>query len=302
MTSPVPAGTAATVPAIPAAVRRRSPRGLALRRFVRNRLSVAGAGVLLLVVAAAVCAPAITAYDPTGVDLSAFRQPPSGAHWLGTDSSGRDVFARLLHAGRVSLGVGVSSALVAIVLGTVLGAVAGLAGGLLDGAIMRCADIVLSFPSLVVILVVAGILGPSVTTLVLAIGVFGWPTAGRVVRGVTLSLREQEFVHAARAVGASSWWLIRRHIVPAAMAPVTVVGTLMVAQAILLEAALSFLGLGVQPPQASWGNMLNDAQNLTLVQTMPWLWLPPGIAIAVTVLAVNFVGDGLRDAVDPRGA
>jgi ABC-type dipeptide/oligopeptide/nickel transport system permease subunit len=299
--APVQAGAAVTVPVTPAAVRRRSPRGLALRRFVRNRLALAGACVLVTVVAASVCAPVLTAYDPTGVDLMSFRQPPSGTHWLGTDSSGRDVLSRLLHAGRVSLGVGVSSALVAIVLGTVLGAVSGLAGGLVDGAIMRCADIVLSFPSLVVILVVAGILGPSVTTLVLAIGVFGWPTAGRVVRGVTLSLREQEFVHAARAVGASGWWLIRRHIVPAALAPVTVVGTLMVAQAILLEAALSFLGLGVQPPQASWGNMLNDAQNLTLVQTMPWLWLPPGLAIAVTVLAVNFVGDGLRDAVDPRG-
>ncbi len=293
---PMSAASAAT----PGAIRRRSPAGLAVRRFVHNRLALAGACVLLLVVVAATLAPVLTAYDPTAVDLAAFRQPPSADHWLGADSNGRDVLSRLVYAGRVSLGVGVSSALVAIVLGTVLGAVAGLVGGAVDGTIMRFADIVLSFPSLVVILVVAGILGPSVATLVVAIGVFGWPTAGRVVRGVTLSLREQEFVQAARAVGAGNWWLIQRHIVPAALAPVTVVGTLMVAQAILLEAALSFLGLGIQPPQASWGNMLNDAQNLTLVQTMPWLWLPPGLAIAVTVLAVNFVGDGLRDAVDPR--
>jgi ABC-type dipeptide/oligopeptide/nickel transport system permease subunit len=282
------------------AVRPRSPARLAMRRFVRNRLAMVGAFVLVVVVGAALVAPVLTTYEPNAVDLSAFRQPPSSAHWLGADSSGRDVLTRLVYAGRVSLGIGLSAALVAVVLGTLLGSLAGLVGGVVDGTIMRFADIVLSFPSLVVILVVAGILGPSTTTLIVAIGVFGWPTAGRVVRGVTLSLREQEFVHAARALGAGTWWLIGRHIVPAALAPVTVVGTLMVAQAILLEAALSFLGLGVQPPQASWGNMLNDAQNLTLVQTMPWLWLPPGVAIAITVLAVNFVGDGLRDAVDPR--
>lgn len=284
----------------PGAIRRRSPTGLAVRRFARNRLALGGLVVLGLVAGTALFAPFVTSYDPTEVVLDAFRQPPSGEHLLGTDSSGRDVFTRLVYAGRVSLGIGLSAAFIAIVLGTLLGAIAGMFGGLVDGAIMRFADIVLSFPSLVVILVVAGMLGPSATTLVVALGVFGWPTAGRVVRGVTLSLREQEFVQASRAVGASTWWMIRRHIVPAALAPVTVVGTLMVAQAILLEAALSFLGLGVQPPQASWGNMLNDAQNLTLVQTMPWLWIPPGVAIALTVLAVNFVGDGLRDAVEPR--
>lgn len=281
-------------------VRRRTPTALALRRFLRNRLAIGGTVVLLAVVLLALLAPWVTSYDPTSVDLGAFRQGPSADHWLGTDSSGRDVFTRTVWAGRVSLGIGLTASTLAIVLGTVLGAVAGLLGGWVDSTIMRLADIVLSFPSLLVVLVIAGILGPSVATLVIAIGAFGWPTAGRVVRGVTLSLREQEYVQAARAVGARQGWLLWRHIIPAALAPVTVVGTLMVAQAILLEAALSFLGLGVQPPQASWGNMLNDAQNLTLVQTMPWLWLPPGIAIGLTVLAVNFVGDGLRDAVDPQ--
>jgi ABC-type dipeptide/oligopeptide/nickel transport system permease subunit len=158
----------------------------------------------------------------------------------------------------------------------------------------------MSFPSLVVIVIIAGVIGPSVTTLIIGIGLFQWPVCGRLVRGVTLSLREQEFVHASRATGAGTYWLMTRHIVPAALPPVSVVATLAVAQAIGLEATLSFLGLGVQPPSASWGNMLTDAQDLTIIRTQPWLWLPPALAVAITVLAVNFVGDGLRDAVDPR--
>lgn len=282
------------------AVRRRSPAELALRRFRRNRLAVVGAVVLAVIVLLALLAPVIAQYPPNKVDLDAIRQSPSGSHWLGTDASGRDVFARILYAGRISLLVGVAAALVSVVIGTILGAVAGLSRGFVDSALMRLADIVLSFPTIVVIVVLAGILGPSVTILVAAIGLTHWPAAARVVRGVTLSLRELEYVQAARACGARSGWLIRKHIIPASLPPVIVSATLAVAQAILLEATLSFLGLGVQPPQASWGNMLNDAQSLTLIQTMPWLWLPPGIAIALTVLSVNFVGDGLRDAMDPR--
>jgi peptide/nickel transport system permease protein len=148
--------------------------------------------------------------------------------------------------------------------------------------------------------VIAGVIGPSVTAMVIAIGLFQWPQCGRLVRGVTLAVREQEYVQAARAVGAGPLWLVRRHIVPAALPPVSVVATIAVAQAIGLEATMSFLGIGVQPPAASWGNMLTDAQSLTVIKTMPWLWLPPGLAVAITVLAVNFIGDGLRDAVDPR--
>jgi ABC-type dipeptide/oligopeptide/nickel transport system permease subunit len=280
----------------------RSPVRMAVRRFARHRLAVAGLVVLVLIVLATVFAGVLTGHDPTKVDLSQVRRPPSAAHWLGTDNSGRDVLARLLHAGRVSLLVGVLSSLVAVVLGTLLGAFAGVVGGWVDSTIMRAADVFLSFPVLVVMVVIAGILGPSVTTMVVAIGVFTWPTAGRMVRGVTLSLREQEFMHAARAFGARTSWLVTRHVVPAVLGSVVVVATLAVATGILLEASLSFLGIGVQPPQPSWGNMLTDAQRLTVISQMPWLWLPPGIAVAVTVLAVNFVGDGLRDAVDPREA
>lgn len=279
---------------------RRSPRAMAVRRFRRNKLAVAGAAFLAVLVLLALLAPVVLGQDPNAVDLAALRRPPSGEHWLGTDASGRDVFARVVYAARVSLLVGILAALLSVALGTVIGAVSGLIGGWLDTTLMRAADMVLSFPSIVIIIVLAGLLGPSVTMLIIAIAATTWPTPARMVRGVTLAVRDQEYLHAARVAGAPKRWLLRKHIVPAAMGQIVVVGTLAIAGAILSEAVLSFLGLGVQPPQASWGNMLNDAQSLTVIQSMPWLWLPPGLAIALTVLAVNFVGDGLRDAVDPR--
>lgn len=278
----------------------RSPRRIAWSRFKRNRLAVIGLGVLGLIILVAIFGPFIVPYSPTQVDLAAFRQAPSAQHWLGTDSNGRDVLSRLVSGSRVSLTVGLVASLIAIAFGALAGAAAGLRGGMVDTVVMRAADIILSFPSLVVIVVLVGILGPSLTVLIAAIAFFEWPTAARLVRGVTLSVRERSYVEAARSAGASSWWLIRTHLLPASVSVIAVVGTVTIAQAILLEAALSFLGLGVQPPQPSWGNMLNDAQSLTLLSTMPWLWIPPGLAVAVTVLAVNFVGDGLRDASDPQ--
>jgi peptide/nickel transport system permease protein len=288
--------------AVSAGSARRSPARLALRRFGRNRAAVTASVVLALVVLAAVFAPLIARYSPDQVDLNALTSPPSAQHWLGTDTSGRDIFARTLYAGRVSLLVGGLAALVSIVIGTLLGAVAGLSGTSVDMVIMRLADIVLSFPSIVVMIVLAGLLGPSIEMLVIAIGVTHWPQTCRLVRGVTLEIREMEYVSAARAAGARTWWLIRKHVIPASLPPVIVTATLAVATAVLLEATMSFLGLGVQPPQASWGNMLTDAQSLTLIESAPWVWLPPGIAIAITVLAVNFIGDGLHDALDPRQA
>lgn len=281
---------------------RRSPWRMGLRRFLRHRIAAASALVLLLLVGAAIFAGPISGHDPYAIDLFGIRAAPSSEHWLGTDSTGRDVLSRLLFAARVSLGVGVASAAIAVVIGTLLGSLAGLLGGWVDGLVMRLVDVFMSFPALVILLVVAGVLGPSVLTIVIGIGLFQWPVCGRLVRGVTLSLREQEYVQASRATGAGPFWIMTRHIIPAALPPVSVVATLAVAQAIELEATLSFLGLGIQPPSASWGNMLTDAQSLTVIKSEPWLWLPAGIAIAVTVLAVNFVGDGLRDAVDPRQA
>ena len=280
-------------------IKRRSPARLALGRFLKNRAAVAGVLFLFLLILVSVFAPWLTPHSPTTVSLEHYRQPPTGVHWLGTDAAGRDVLSRLLHAGRVSLLVGFAAASGAGVVGLVLGTLAGTLGGRVDGVIMRTADVMLSFPTLVIVLVFAGIVGPGLPTIIVALALFEWPTGSRVVRGLTLSLREREFIQAARAIGSSELRVMVRHIAPAVLPPLAVVVTLLVAQAILIESALSFLGFGVQPPTASWGNMLTDAQSLTILSRMPWLWLPPGLLIALTVLAVNFVGDGLRDAVDP---
>lgn len=278
----------------------RSPWKLAVRRFSRHRLAVVGLVLLLIIIAAAVFAPLIASHEPNAIDLEAIRQPPSADHLLGTDSSGRDVFARMLFAGRVSLMVGFAASLLSCLIGAVLGAFAGIMGGWVDNVVMRAADVFLSFPALIVLIVLAGILGPSLKTMVIAFGVFSWPTAGRVVRGITLSLREQEFLQASRSFGAGPVWLVGKHVLPAVLGQLVVVATLAVATGILIEASMSFLGLGVQPPTASWGNMLNEAQRITVISSMPWLWIPPGIAVALSVLCVNFVGDGLRDALDPK--
>ncbi len=295
-----PLATERATTAVPTRGGHRSPGRMALRRFLKHRAAVVSLIVLAVIVLAVLGADLIAQFPPNATDLSAIRSKPTAEHWLGTDGTGRDVFARLLHAGRVSLGVGIASAALAVILGIVLGSLAGMLGGWVDGLIMRLADIFLSFPSLVVMIVLAGILGPSVVTMIIAIGVFQWPICGRLVRGSALSIRENEYILASRATGAHPWWVITRHILPAVLPPVVVAGTLSVAGSIGLEATLSFLGLGIQPPTASWGNMLNEAQSLTVIRNQPWLWLPPGLAVAITVLGVNFIGDGLRDALDPK--
>jgi peptide/nickel transport system permease protein len=209
------------------------------------------------------------------------------------------VFSRLLYAGRVSLAVGIVAVSIYTAIGVVRGVLAGYYGGWVDSTIMRLCDVVLSFPTLIIIITLASVLGPSIYNLMLAIGLLGWPPIARLLRGQLLSLRTTEFVVAARAAGCSDKRLIFRHLLPNAMAPVLVAATFGIAYAILIEAGLSFLGLGVQPPTPSWGNMLTDAQSLTVLESMPWLWLPPGLMIALSVLSINFIGDGLRDALDP---
>jgi peptide/nickel transport system permease protein len=281
-------------------VRSVSPGRLAMGRFFRHRLAMVALVLLVLIASAAVVLPWVISTDPDTVDIMALQRPPGGGHLLGTDVAGRDVLARLLAGGRVSLLVGLTVALSATAIGLILGALAGYFGGWADAVIGRVTDVVLSFPTLIVVISVAAFIGPSLTTLIVAIGLCEWPTACRIVRGLTLSLREHDSIQAADALGAPAHRILLRHIAPEVFAPLTVVATLLVAQAITLEAALSFLGLGVPPPTASWGNMLNAASSLTTLQSTPWLWLPPGIAIALTVLSVNFIGDGLRDAVDPR--
>ncbi len=271
-----------------------------LRRFCRSRMSVLGAFVLLLILLCAVLAPVLAPCDPMEIDMAAFRQPPSAAHPLGTDNVGRDVLSRLLYAGRISMGVGIGAVAVYLVIGVVLGAAAGFLGGWADAVIMRLTDAVMSFPLMVLMIALVAILGQSVANIVLIIALVGWPGVARLVRGEVLSLKNREFVEAARASGEGTLSIIFRQLIPNCLPPIIVNGTFGVANAILTEASLSFLGLGVQPPAASWGYMLMDAQSISILTRMPWLWLPPGLVIFVTVLCINFVGDGLRDALDPK--
>ena len=273
---------------------------MAWRRFLRHRLAVVSLCVLGVLVLIAIFASQIAPMSPYISDPAAFSAPPSAHHLLGTDLIGRDILSRLIYASRISLSVGLVSSGLFVIIGTLLGSLAGYYSGRVDLLIMRFTDMILSFPVLMLILVVVSVVGPSLYNVMAVIGLIGWPGVARLVRSSFLSLREQDFVEAARASGASNFSIMFRHMLPNAMGPVLVAGTFGAASAILTEAGLSFLGLGVQPPIASWGNMLNDALSMTVLHTMPWLWVPPGVLIVVAVLAINFVGDGIRDALDPR--
>jgi peptide/nickel transport system permease protein len=276
------------------------PLRRALARFARHRLALAGAVMTALLIVLALAAGWIAPHDPYKIDLNSYATKPARAHPLGTDLTGRDVLSRLIYAARVSLSVGIVAVAISTAIGAFLGAAAGFYGGHLDGIIMRLTDVVLSFPVLVIIITIVAVVGPSIYNVMVVIGLLGWPTVCRIVRGMMLSLRAHEYVDAARAVGAADARIIARHLLPNTVAPVVIAATYGMATAILLEASLSFLGLGVQPPTASWGNMLNDAQSLSVLAQMPWMWVPPGLMIALSVLAINFLGDGLRDALDPR--
>lgn len=269
-------------------------------RFRRHRLAVIGGFFLALLIIMSVFAPLLSPHDPYRLDPRATKEPPSAEHILGTDTAGRDMWVRLAYAGRVSLSVGLISVSIYILIGTVLGAIAGYYGGWADSLIMRFTDTVMSFPGLIIIITVVSFIGPSIYNVMLAIGLLGWPGTCRLVRGQVLSLREVEFIEAATSIGIPSRQILMCHILPNVVPYLVVVASLGMATAILTEAGLSFLGLGVQPPTPSWGNMLHSAQRLTLLEQFPHLWLPPGLMIAITVLSINFIGDGLRDAIDPR--
>ena len=269
-------------------------------RFVRYRPAVFGLVVIIVLILIAVFAPLVAGQDPFYQDYSALKTPPNAEHNLGTDALGRDVWSRLVYATRVSLSVGLIAVLIYTVLGTTLGAISGYYGGWVDTVIMRFTDIVMTFPALIIIITVVALVGPSLYNIMAVMGLLSWPGICRLVRGQILSLRGKEFVTASRAMGASDAYIILNHLLPNVIGPITVAATFGIASAILTEASLSFLGLGVPPPQPSWGQMLTDAQKLTILSEMPWLWVPPGLMVSLTVLCVNFVGDGLRDALDPR--
>jgi peptide/nickel transport system permease protein len=272
----------------------------ARKRFFRHRLAMFGLIILSLLIFVSVTAPLLTPYSPIELDLRSIRQPPSADHWLGTDGTGRDVLTRILYGGRISLSVGLVSVSISMVIGIIIGSIAGYKGGKVDMSLMRLTDMFMTFPSLVIIITVAAAMGPSVYNAMLVIGLLTWPSIARLVRGQFLTLREQQFVRAARSIGVSNWEIAFKHIFPNTISSIAVAVTFGVATAILLEASLSFLGLGVQAPTPSWGNMLRDAQSLNILEGMPWMWLPPGLMIALAVLSINFIGDGLRDALDPR--
>jgi peptide/nickel transport system permease protein len=268
------------------------------RAFRTNELAVVGGVVVLCLAMLAILAPLISPWDPHRPDIKKILDPPSSAHLLGTDQLGRDVLSRMLYGARVSLAVGFVSVGIATAIGIVLGATAGYHGGLVDAGIMRLVDLMLVFPRFFLLLAVLAFLKPSIWTIMVVIGLTGWMGVTRLVRAEFLSLREREFVLWSQSVGASGLRVIWRHILPNALAPVLVAMTLGIPAAILTESGLSFLGLGVQPPFATWGNILNEGKDT--IEIAWWLSLYPGVAILVTVLSYNLLGEGIRDALDPR--
>lgn len=279
----------------------KSPFQLAYRRFVKNRMAVVGLILLTIIVLISVFAPLLTSHDPLESDMYNIEAPPSDEHILGTDDMGRDVYAHLLYGGRISLLIGLLTMIFTVLIGAVLGAIAGYYGKWIDTLIMRFTDIMLTFPFLLFVLFLISVLEEtSVTVLIVALALTSWPTTARIVRGVFLSLREQEFVLSARAIGGSDSRLIFRHMIPNALAPIIVNATLLMAVTISAESALSFLGFGVPQPTPTWGNMLTNAMNIRVLSDQPWLWIPPGVMIVLAVLAINFIGDGLRDAFDTK--
>jgi peptide/nickel transport system permease protein len=268
------------------------------RQFRRNQLALASGVVVVVLGLAAVLAPQLAPYDPAAYNVKQILLPPGLAHWFGTDQIGRDVFSRMLYGARISMAVGFVSVGIAVTVGTLIGTVAAFYGGRVDELLMRFVDLMLNFPRLFLLLTLIALLRPSIWVIMAVIGFTGWMGLARLVRGEILSLKEREFVQSARVLGARDRRIMFRHILPNALVPVLVSATLGVAGAILAESGLSFLGLGVQPPTPSWGNILIDGK--ANIEIAWWLSVFPGMAILVTVLAYNLLGEGLRDALDPR--
>lgn len=273
---------------------------MAWNRFKKNKVAIVSLVLIVLFSVISILAPFISPYDRDEIDLFNIEGEPNEDHILGTDELGRDVLTRLLWGGRVSLSVGVLATVMQLVIGVLLGAVAGYYGGWIDTLIMRLVDIIMCFPYFVIAIAMAAILGPSLINLIIIIGILNWTKIARIVRAEILTLKEREFIEAAKALGLNSVEIITKHLLPNILAPITVYATLAVAQGILMEAALSFLGMGVKQPQPSWGNILASAQSLRILSYEWWMWVPAGLLVFLTVISINFLGDGLRDALDPK--
>jgi len=270
------------------------------RKFMKNKLAVIGSIVLFIIIVMCGLAPIIAPYPFEQMSLLDKLKAPNSDYWLGTDRYGRDIFTRLLFGGRISLLVGFASVAGAILIGVTVGAIAGYYGGIVDAILMRFVDVVISIPSFFLLITIVTIFDPSVGSLILVFALTSWTSTARIVRGEFLSLRSREFVLASKTIGTKSYKIIFGHILPNAMGPIIVTATLLVGSVILAEAALSYFGLGISPPTPTWGNMLEDAQNYTVMLTAPWYPFFPGLLILITVLCFNFIGDGLRDALDPK--
>lgn len=280
---------------------------VSFRRLLKNKSAVFSVCFLIFMFLFSFVGPMLSPYGSDSMNITMMKHAPTAAHWLGTDDYGRDVLTRLMSAGRISLTVGLASMVLSLLLGTLLGALSGYYGGIVDGIIMRFADILMSIPSLPLLIIIAALLSElKVPTdyrlyiVMLMISLVGWPGLARLIRGQILSLREQMYIKAADVLGLSSWRKIFHHLLPNTYPLLIVVATLQTASGILSESTLSFLGLGVVAPTATWGNMITVANNLIDFQKRPWLWIPPGMAIFLTVIAINFLGDAIRDVLDPK--
>lgn len=268
------------------------------QRFKGNKLALSGLSIILILSLIAIFVPLLTSYEPTEQNLPLRLQAPSKVHFFGTDDLGRDVFSRIVYGTRVSLTVGFVAAGITVFVGTIIGLIAGYFSGKIDYFLMRLVDIMLCFPTFFLVLMVIAFLEPNIYNVMIVIGLTSWPGLARLIRGECLSIREREFVYAARGLGLSTWRILFVHILPNVVAPILISATLNVGGAILVESALSFLGLGVQPPTPSWGNILTSGKDYIYLAW--WLSLFPGLAILITVLAYNLLGEGLRDVFDPR--
>lgn len=282
-----------------AGVHQKTIQNRTLRKLASNPLSIFGIVVFVLIMVLCVGAPLFTPYDGMSMSLAERYAAPSADHWLGCDQIGRDIWARILFGGRISIGVGLGSALIATILGVSLGTIAGFKGGLFDGIVMKISEIMMAFPQMILVLIMVTITGPSLWNLIFIFAITGWPSMYRMTRSQMLSLREEEYVQALNAFGISPMTIAFKHILPNAIGPIFVNITLSTAMFILQETALSFMNLGVPLDHATWGNILNVAQDITVLKDYWWMWLPAGIMVTLFVLSINFIGDGLRDATDP---
>lgn len=281
--------------------RNQSYWGSVISRFRKNKMAMISLYVLTAMVLACILVPIFSPYSMYGTDLGEAREvPPNAQHWLGTDQIGRDLFTRLFYGGRISLGIALAVTVIECIIGVILGSVAGYYGGIVDGVIMRICDVFLSFPFMAICITVVAVFGNSIPILIAVLALLSWPSVARIVRGQILSLREQEYMEACEALGISDRSRIFKHLLPNVLAYVIVYATLGMASVILTETSLSFVGLGVNMPTPTWGNLIQAARNITIIRYKWWYWVPPGLCIFISVMCFNLLGDGLRDAIDPK--